>query len=152
MLALLEPLEFSAFLESLGGEISDILKIDYLKLCLESKTADHAVQSRLAEEYGRVLGIYAPGSIEEYLTAGRSASSRIVTLRQVANPSETLYGDKAPWIKSEALLKLDLGVGRLPGMLAIGSESLHQFHPSQATDLLAFFAGAAERALRRWLD
>ena len=55
-------------------------------------------------------------------------------------------------IRSEALLKLDFGAGRLPGMLALGAEDPHQFKPTHATDLLAFFAGVFERTMRRWLS
>jgi len=151
VLALLEPLDFSEFLTSLKHEVAAILKVDNLRLCLESHTQDHAVQTQLSEEYGDVLGIYGPGSIDEYLTEGRNMTSRIVTLRQVSCPSKSLYGSAAAWIQSEALIKLDLGDAKLPGMLALGSEDPHQFHPNQGTDLLTFFAGAMERSLRRWL-
>ncbi len=40
----------------------------------------------------------------------------------------------------------------MPGMLAMGSEDPHMFHPNQGLDLLAFFAAAFERTMRRWLD
>jgi len=36
-------------------------------------------------------------------------------------------------------------------MLALGAEDPHQFRPNQGTDLLGFFAGVFERAMRRWL-
>ena len=42
--------------------------------------------------------------------------------------------------------------GRLPGMLVLGAEDPHQFKPNQGTDLLAFFGGVFERAMRRWLS
>ncbi|MEP1884914.1 MAG: DUF484 family protein, partial [Marinomonas sp.] len=76
---------------------------------------------------------------------------RPVTLRQVQEASAQIYGDRAKDIKSEAALKLDFGSGRLPGMLAVGSQDAKQFSPQQGTDLLAFFAGVFERAMRRWL-
>ena len=63
-----------------------------------------------------------------------------------------IYGDKADYIRSEACLRLDFGPGRLPGMLLMGAEDPHQFTPQQGTDLLAFFAGVFERAMRRWLS
>ncbi len=151
VMALLEPLDFTEFLQSLGSEVRDILRVDCVKLCLESAAVAEPAQERLALEYGEVIGFYAPGSIEEYLTRGRNMSDRAVTLRQVAHASNTLYGDKAPWIRSEALMKLDLGSGNLPGMLALGAEDPHQFHPNQGTDLLAFLGGAFERMMRRWL-
>jgi len=98
-----------------------------------------------------MLGFYRPGSIEEYLTEGRNISSRAVTLRQIGRASDTLYGEKAVWIRSEALMRLDLGAGNLPGMLALGSEDPHQFHPNQGSDLLAFLGSVFERTMRRWL-
>ncbi len=48
-------------------------------------------------------------------------------------------------------MKLDLGPGRLPGMLVFASEDPNQFKSTHGTDLLAFFAGAFERTMRRWL-
>jgi uncharacterized protein YigA (DUF484 family) len=48
-------------------------------------------------------------------------------------------------------MKLDLGPNRLPGMLVFASEDPNQFKSTQGTDLLAFFAGTFERAMRRWL-
>lgn len=47
-------------------------------------------------------------------------------------------------------MKLDLGPGRLPGMLVFASRT-GQFKSTHGTDLLAFFAGVFERAMRRWL-
>jgi uncharacterized protein YigA (DUF484 family) len=151
VLALLEPLDFTEFLKSLGGEVADILKVDAIKLCLESPASGLAAQKHLIEEYGEMLGFYRPGSIEEYLTEGRNISSRAVTLRQIGRASDTLYGEKAAWIRSEALMRLDLGAGNLPGMLALGSEDPHQFHPNQGSDLLAFLGSVFERTMRRWL-
>ena len=62
-------------------------------------------------------------------------------LRQSTALAATVYGDRADEIRSEALMKLDFGPGRLPGMLVFGSEDPHQFKPTHGTDLLAFFAG-----------
>ena len=151
VLAILEPLDFTEFLQSLSAEVADILQVDFIRLCLESPLSGQPEQQRLVAAYGPAIGFYAPGAIEEYLTDGRNMAARAVTLRQIARASKTLYGDKADWIRSEALLRLDLGAGRLPGLLALGSEDPHQFHPNQGTDLLSFFGGAFERALRRWL-
>lgn len=76
---------------------------------------------------------------------------RQVTLRQVQHPSSEVYHDASDWVRSEACLKLDLGKGRLPGMLVLGAEDPHQFSPQQGTDLLGFFAGVFERTMRHWL-
>lgn len=151
VLALLEPLDITEFLRNLGGEVRDILKLDCLKLCLESPPSGHDLQRRLLRDHGDVLGFYQPGSIEEYLTGGRNTTSRAVTLRQVSKASPILYGERADWVRSEALLKLDLGPDNLPGLVAIGSEDPHLFHPNHGTDLLTFLGGVVERTMRRWL-
>jgi len=152
VLALLEPLDFTEFLKSLGAEVAAILKVDTIRLCLESAQSGQPEQARLVAEYGKTLGFFAPGSIEEYVTEGRNMAARVVTLRQISGASESLYGDQAPWIRSEALLRLDLGTGNLPGLLVLASEDPNQFHPNQGTDLLTFFGGVFERTMRRWLE
>ena len=98
-----------------------------------------------------MLTIVGPGFVDHYLTAGRNVPQRIVTLRQVGDSSAKIYGEAADWIASEALLKIDLGDGRLPALLVIGSEDPHQFRPSQGTDLLTFFNSVFERSMRRFL-
>ncbi len=54
-------------------------------------------------------------------------------------------------IGSEAWLALDLGPGRRPCLVVLGSGDPDQFAPGQGTELLEFLAGVLERALRRWL-
>lgn len=146
VLRALEPTDFPMFLQSLSGDLLEALRVSRLRLILESK--EHDSPSIGFED---VLSIVEPGVIDHYITAGRNMTVRPVTLRQVSPASSDVYGDNAAYIKSEALLKLDLGKGRLPGLLIMGSEDPHQFRPNQGTDLLAFFCGAFERAMRRWL-
>ena len=146
---LMDAVRFEGFLADLGGDVAEILRVDALRLVLEStESPDDPAIRRL----GAVLGIAAPGFVDDYLTRGRNATARAVTLRQVHPDSRALYGNKADYIRSEACLRLDLGPGRLPGLLVMGAEDPHQFSPQQGTDLLAFFAGVLERALRRWLS
>ena len=59
--------------------------------------------------------------------------------------------DHLSLLQERALLRLDLGKGRLPGMLVLGAEDPHLFRPTQGSDLLAFFGGVFERMMRRWL-
>jgi uncharacterized protein YigA (DUF484 family) len=146
---MLDPVEFETFLRDLNGEVSEILRVDATKLVLESvqNDADTAVK-----RLGEVLSVAEPGFVNDYLSQGRGGQVRQVTLRQAQNASDTIYGEKADWIRSEACLKLDFGEGRLPGMLVMGAEDPHMFGPQQGTDLLAFFTGVFERAMRRWLS
>jgi hypothetical protein len=148
VLKMLDPVGFEDFLANLDAEITQILRLDALRLVLESPVAG---EDPAARTLGDVLMVTEPGYIDRYLTQGRNVPIRQVTLRQVQPDSREIYGERADWIRSEACLKLDLGSGRLPGMLVFGAEDPHQFKPTQGADLLTFFAGVFERAMRRWL-
>ena len=147
ILRMLDPVEFDAFLRNLSGEVAEILRVDAVRLVLEStEEADDAVRS-----VGDVLAVRRPGFAEAYVTEGRQIPARPVTLRQLQAGDADIYGDMASWIRSEACLMLDFGPERLPGLLVLGAEDPHQFTPQQGTDLLGFFGGVFERAMRRWL-
>jgi uncharacterized protein len=149
ILQMLDPLSFEDFLKGLAGDVAQTLRVDCIRLVLESvQGADDPVLRRL----GDVLLVAEPGFIAGYVAGGRNVSLRPVTLRQVMPGSEAIYGERGAHIRSEALMRLDFGAGRLPGMLVMGAEDPHQFRPAQGTDLLAFFAGVFERTMRRWLS
>lgn len=149
ILRMLDPFEFEQFLKDLDGDVAEILRVDCIRLVLETvQSDDDPVVNRL----GDVLSVAEPGFIEGYLTNGRDVPVRQVTLRQVIPDGQLIYGEAADWIRSEACIRLDFGEGRLPGMLVFGAEDPHQFKANQGTDLLAFFGGVFERAMRRWLS
>ncbi|QQA41681.1 DUF484 family protein [Pelagovum pacificum] len=150
VLRLLDAVKFEEFLGSLGGDVADILRVDAMILVLES---DHGAEEEgTLSRLGDVLHVGGPGYVSDYITRGRNMAMRPVTLRQIKAEDDSLYGDKAEYIRSEACIRLDFGEGRLPGMLVMGCEDPHQFTPQQGTDLLAFFGGVFERAMRRWLS
>ena len=148
ILRLMEATEFEDFLTDLDTGVADILRLNAIRLVLESEqSADMPALARL----GEVLFVTDPGFADRYITRGRNLPVRQVTLRQTDGGDAVLFGNQASYIRSEACLKLDFGEGRYPGMLVMGSEDPHQFTPQQGTDLLAFFGGVFERAMRRWL-
>jgi len=149
ILRMLDPVDFEDFLRDLGGEVADILRVDAVRLVLESVQGE---EEATVQRLGDVLSVAEPGFIADYLTAGRPGPTRQVTLRQIGEGDPRVYGKSAEFVRSEACLLLDFGEGRLPGMLAMGAEDPHQFSPQQGTDLLAFFTGVFERAMRRWLS
>ena len=151
LLKILEQPDFETFLKALGNEIAEILRVDRIRLVLESKDVTES-SAATVQKLEDVLTVVPAGFIDLYLSEGRDGPQRIVTLRQVGDSSEEIFGDAASWIGSEALLRLDLGKGRLPGMLVMGAEDPHQFRPNQGTDLLAFFTGVFERAMWKYLD
>ena len=149
ILRMLDPVDFEPFLKDLGGAVADILRVDAVRLVLESAEND---DDPAIKRLGDVLNVAEPGFIDDYLSHGRGGTVRQVTLRGVQHSPEHIYGGAADWIRSEACLKLNFGAGRLPGLLILGSEDPHMFSPQQGTDLLGFFAGVFERTMRRWLS
>lgn len=149
ILQMLDPVSFEDFLKGLGTDVAQTLRVDCVRLVIESvQKGEEPALRRL----GDTLHVAEPGFVAEYLSAGRNAPLRSVTLRQTAPGADSIYGERAGWVRSEALLRLDFGRGRLPGMLALGAEDPHRFKAAQGTDLLAFFGGVFERTMRRWLS
>jgi len=148
LLRLLDAEKFENFVLTLGGEVAEILRVDSLRLVLESPDGESGSLGAL----DTVLRVKKPGYVEHYMSSGRPAPSRPIVLRQGVPPSSGPYGEIAADLRSEALMRLDMGKGRLPGMLAMGAEDPHRFKSGQGTDLIAFFTGTFERVLRRWLS
>lgn len=147
VLRMLEHTDFESFLRGLGGEIADILRVDCVRLVLE--TAEEDPDNAAVKKLDGVLVAAPQGFSDSYI--GQAATGPMVTLRQVQEQDPRLYGETHFWVRSEALIRLDLGDGCLPGLLVLGTEDPHQFKPGQGTDLLSFFGGVFERSMRRWL-
>ena len=145
-LALLEASDFEDFLRVMTREVAPILAVEVIRVGLEGDV----VGCRPEGPLGQVIVALPAGGADVYVTQGRGLGARRVTLRQVAAGSPDLYGAEAPDLRSEALVRLDLGDGHA-GLLAFGAGDPLRFHPDQGTDLLAFFGGVFERSLRRWL-
>lgn len=150
VLQLLEPASFEGFIAALRGEVAQTLRVDIVRLVLETVQDDGEAAPAL-QKLGEVLQVGPRGQVGNYLSNGRDVAVRPVVLRATTALAASVYGPQAADIRSEALMKLDLGKGRLPAMLAFGSEDPHMFKASHGTDLLAFFAGVFERQMRQWL-
>lgn len=150
-LAVLDQQDFGGFLHALTHEVAPILAVEVIRLGLEAPGA--APGSPLGPEgpFRDAVVALPAGGADAYVTQGRGIGARRVTLRQLASASPDLYGRAAPDVRSEAVIRLDLGAGANGGLLAFGATDGLRFHPDQGTDLLAFFGGVFERSLRRWL-
>jgi uncharacterized protein YigA (DUF484 family) len=144
ILELLDPLTFEEFLDALAGKVAATLKVDCVALVLESAQAVPKMP------INPILRITEPDFVAGYISGGRN--SRPVVLRQVQPENGALYGEAAAWVRSEAVMRLDFGPRRLPGMLILGAEDPHHFKPNHGTDLLSFFAAVFQRTMRRWLS
>ena len=145
ILRMMDATDFAQFLTDLSGDVADILRVDAIRLVIESADAD-AAQMNNAQ-----VMVMPEGYVEGYITLGRNMPARQVTLREFQKVGGSLYGDRAGYIQSEACLKVDLGPDKMPAMLVMGSEDPQLFTAQQGTDLLTFFAGVFERTVRRWL-
>jgi uncharacterized protein YigA (DUF484 family) len=145
ILRMMDAATFDQFLTDLAGDVADTLRVDAMRLVLESSDPD------LHNTMGPTVAIMPEDYIEGYITLGRNMPARQITLRKFHKVGNSLYGDRSAYIQSEACLRFDLGTDRLPGMLVMGSEDPQLFSPQQGTDLLTFFAGVFERVMRRWL-
>ncbi|WP_170430059.1 DUF484 family protein [Ruegeria arenilitoris] len=149
ILRLLEPVDFEDFLRTLGSEIADILRVDHITLVLETtvRQEDPAI-----DKLGGVLTVVEPGAVDAYLSQDRGGPARQVVLRPIAHANPRVFGTMAGQLRSEACLRLNLGEGRLPGMIVMGAKDANHFTPQLGTDLLSFFAGVFERSMRHWLS
>lgn len=145
ILRMMDAATFDQFLTDLSGDVADILRVDAIRLVLESSDPDALSNA------GATVAVMPENYVEGYITLGRNMPARQVTLREFHKVGGSLYGDRSAYIKSEACLKIDLGPDRMPAMLVMGSEDPQLFTPQQGTDLLTFFAGVFERVVRRWL-
>ncbi len=145
ILRMMEATTFEGFLADLTGDVADILRVDAVRLVLESSNPDALSNA------GTTVAVMPENYVEGYITLGRKMPSRPITLRAFEKVGASLYGPRAKYIQSEACLKIDLGPDRMPAMLVMGSEDPHLFTPQQGTDLLTFFASVFERVARRWL-
>jgi hypothetical protein len=85
------------------------------------------------------LRLWPRGRVEAWLPNGRAAL--VSTIAQgTADP--VLFGSAAPLVRSQALLRLDFGSGRPPGLLALGARDTARFQGGGGSDLLLFLARA----------
>jgi uncharacterized protein len=144
VLRVMDPATFPEFLMAVD-DLAAILRIDCARLVLETTGGN-------TDDIHPALVVRPAGFVAAYTLETRGVPVRPVTLRQTQGSDDAPYGDRSAWIRSEALLRLDIGKGRRPALLALGAEDPHHFRPTQGSDLLSFLGGVTERLLKRWLN
>ena len=143
VLSLLEPMDFASFLETLETDVAPILRVETLKLVME------APEEGAPSSGAGPLVVVPPGSVGRMIAAGRKAPrGDDIVLRRASPETRAVHGLD---LRSEALLPLDLGPGRRPALLVMGSREAGRFSPAQGTDLLRFFAQVFRLVLIGWL-
>ena len=143
VLSLLEPVDFAGFLEALETDVAPILRVETLKLVMES------AESTPAASDGGPLVVVPADSVGRIIAAGRKAPrGDDIVLRRASAETRGIHGTE---VASEALLPLELGPGARPALLVMGSLDPSRFSPAQATDLLRFFTQVLRLVLIGWL-
>ncbi|MDS9466560.1 DUF484 family protein [Paracoccus sp. MBLB3053] len=146
VLSLLEPMDFEAFLENLESSVAPILRVETLRLIMESGSTEPP------REVAGSLSIVPGGTVAELISGGRRAPrGDDIILRRVAEQTLPHHGEARAPIRSEALLPIDLGPGRFPALLLMGSADIARFSPAHGTDLLRFFGQTFRLVLISWL-
>jgi len=151
ILDVLEPNTFPDFLEFLREHWPETLNIDVARLCLEAPAIPLEDMPALQREFGPGVVFLQKDEIDYYITLGKDVEPRPVTLRQIRKGVTKIHGLHAENIRSEALMKLNLGDGNRPGLLIMGSHNPDQFAPNMGTDLLVFYGSVFEKVMQRWL-
>ena len=146
VLSLLEPVDFEGFLENLDSNVAPILRIETLRLIMASGSND------MLPRVPPGLSIVTADAMAELIAGGRRAPrGDDIILRRAAAQTLPHHGDTRAPIRSEALLPIELGRGRFPALLLMGSAELGRFTPAQGTDLLRFFGQVFRLVLLGWL-
>jgi len=106
VLRMMDATEFEDFLFDLSNDVAETLRVDVMRLVLESASTEEAPALK---SMGNVLSVAKPGFADAYITKGRDIPVRQVSLRQTQSEDETIYGDKTDYIRSEALLTFFAG-------------------------------------------
>lgn len=140
-LMLLEAQSFEDFIHIVTADLPVLLGLEAVSLCAEAAGEPLPDMS--------TLGVYAlpPGAVDRLLGPDEdlALASEIIGAR-------TIFGPRAPFVHSQALIRLRISRAAPAGLLALGSREAHMFHAEQGTELLLFFAGVMERCIRHWLD
>jgi uncharacterized protein YigA (DUF484 family) len=140
VLAIMDATSLEHLVHTVSGDWVDMLGVDSVALCLESKAA--------AKNPGMSSGIVliTPGTVKHLI-----GEDDAILLREDVEALPQIFGPAAPLIRAEALVALSADVLGVPGILAFGSRDAESFAPGQGTELLRFLALTLERMLTQWL-
>lgn len=140
VLALLAAESFEHLIEAVTTDLAVWLDVDVATLCVEA--ADDTIPRARIEG----VQVLAPGTIDAILAPGRE-----VVLRDDVQGDPEIFGEAAPLVRSDALIRLGFGEEKPIGMLAFGTRHPGFFNPGQGTELLSFLARILEHSVRTWL-
>ena len=141
VLALLEARSFENFIERVTTDLAVILNVDIVTLCVEHAEAacpNHPAPGIYCLEKGTIAAIFGPGGA--------------MVLHEHVAGDPAIFGAGAGLVRSEALLRLNIGGAAPDALLALGSREEGFFSAGQGTELLGFVARVLENCFRGWLN
>ncbi len=138
ILSLMDAPSFESTLNYIANEMAVAMDQEAVGLFIE------AGQQLKAGTYSG-LQVVPKGFVDEWL-AGRD-----VELAEQTRPVPELFGDSAPRVRSQALVRLCLGGEFPPGLLALGHREAMYYATGLATEQVECLGGVVERCLRKWL-
>lgn len=142
VLALLAADSFEHLISVIVDELTLILDIDAIGLCLET-----GEQSPTQLVVGNSSVQILPAGLIDELLEGQE-----VQLRSDVTGDTRLFAGGAGLVRSDALVRLRFSPDSPPGLLALGARRPGIYHPGQGTELIGFLAKVIELSVRSWLD
>ena len=141
-LALLAAHSIAHFIEIIATDLAMLLDVDAVALCLEAVDGKAAPKQPIDG-----LQLLPAGSVDRLLGRGRAGLLRDDT---VGDPE--IFEAGAGLVRSDALIRLNIGGGMPPGLIAFGTRHPGYYDPGQGTELLNFLARVVEHCIRAWLE
>jgi uncharacterized protein YigA (DUF484 family) len=147
----LEQNNFDEFITNLNTEVCDILKVDCIKLILETHSSLQNTKED-ASKVSEILDLYPVNFVNTYISQGKNNCTDDIVLRPTPKGSEQLYGKRSKNLKSEGCIKLKIGNEKIIGILALASKEKEKFTEKQGVELLKFMGSVYERRISHWLN
>ena len=147
----LEQNNFDEFIKNLNTEVCQILKVDCIRLGLETHSL---FENNLKPEVKliKLQDLFPTNFVDTYISQGKNNGTDDIVLRPTPTGSEQLYGKLSKNLKSEGCMKLRIGNENIVGILALASKEKEKFTAQQGVELLKFMGSVFERRISHWLN
>ena len=141
VLQILAARSFEKLIHTVTADLPLVLEVDAVTICLEAGDVP------IPRAYASGLRSIPEGAIERHLGPGRD-----IALSCDITADQKIFGAAMGLVRSQALVRLNMGSQAPKGLLAIGSRDVDTFHQGQGTELIGFLARALETTIRQWLN
>ena len=147
----LEQNNFDEFIKNLNTEVCEILKVDCIRLGLETHSLFEN-NSKQGGKLAKLQELFPTNFVDTYISQGKNNGTDDIILRPTPKGSEQLYGKLSKNLKSEGCIKLRIGNENIIGILALASKEKEKFTAQQGVELLKFMGSVFERRISHWLN